>query len=152
LQQCLLNYHSNAIKFTQSGGSISVSCELKKLSNELSITVTDTGCGISNDDQKKLFKMFGFLEATQEVNTKGIGLGLHIVKLITEQFGGQVAVESVLGRGSTFTFSFILDKTQRARVEQHRIFNPNSVRSINQLSKVASDTIVQSMAFEFADA
>jgi len=50
--------------------------------------VKDSGCGIKKDDQKKLFKLFGFLDSTKEINTKGIGLGLHISKKIVDEFGG----------------------------------------------------------------
>jgi signal transduction histidine kinase len=54
----------------------------------LEIVVADNGIGIKKEDQNKLFKLFGFLEQTKEINVKGIGLGLHICKLIVEQFGG----------------------------------------------------------------
>ena len=76
----------------------------------MQITVKDTGVGISNDDQKKLFKLFGYLEATNQMNPQGIGLGLYISKLITERFGGEVGVESELEVGSTFTFMFKLNE------------------------------------------
>ena len=48
----------------------------------LEIQVIDTGIGIKSDDIQKLFKLFGFLDTTQELNTKGVGLGLHISKMI----------------------------------------------------------------------
>ena len=48
----------------------------------LEIQVIDTGIGIKEEDTSKLFNLFGFLEATSEINTKGIGLGLHITKMI----------------------------------------------------------------------
>ena len=54
----------------------------------LQVSVSDTGIGISEEDQKKLFKLFGFLDSSKELNTKGIGLGLHITKQIVQQFGG----------------------------------------------------------------
>ena len=50
----------------------------------IEMQVVDTGVGISEEDQKKLFKLFGFLDANKEINTKGIGLGLHISKMICE--------------------------------------------------------------------
>jgi len=69
----------------------------------------DTGVGIKPDDIGKLFKLFGFLENTKEINTKGIGLGLYICKKITTIFGGNMSVESTPRKGSTFTFTFALE-------------------------------------------
>ena len=54
----------------------------------IEITVKDSGIGIKDEDKDKLFALFGFLESTKELNTKGIGLGLHISKKIVEEFGG----------------------------------------------------------------
>jgi signal transduction histidine kinase len=70
----------------------------------IKVSVSDSGCGISELDQKNLFKMFGFLDATRDVNTKGIGLGLHICKLIAQQFGGEVSVSSELGKQHLYVF------------------------------------------------
>ena len=70
----------------------------------LEIQVIDTGVGIKQEDMSKLFKLFGFLDTTKELNTKGIGLGLHISKKIVEQFGGDIFCRSKWGTGSNFTF------------------------------------------------
>jgi signal transduction histidine kinase len=75
------------------------------------ITVLDTGTGISKKDQKKLFKMFGCLQSTQQMNTQGIGLGLFICKQIVEQFEGDIFVKSQEGVGTRFTYSFLLDQS-----------------------------------------
>jgi len=66
--------------------------------------VIDTGVGIKAEDQGKLFKLFGFLENTKEINANGIGLGLYISKRITNIFGGTISVTSKFGQGTTFTF------------------------------------------------
>ena len=58
----------------------------------------------------KLFKLFGFLDTTKELNTKGIGLGLHISKMICNVFGGDIVVHSEWGKGTNFTFLFALEK------------------------------------------
>jgi signal transduction histidine kinase len=57
----------------------------------------------------KLFKLFGFLDRTKEINTKGVGLGLHISKMIVEQLGGDIFCDSVWKKGTTFTFLISLD-------------------------------------------
>ena len=75
----------------------------------IQIAVQDSGVGISEDDQKKLFKLFGFLSHNQRMNTKGVGLGLVIGKMITEKFDGAIALDSKVGEGSTFTFKFKLE-------------------------------------------
>jgi signal transduction histidine kinase len=101
LQQVLLNLLSNALKFTDRGGSIKITSrfvvtehdltykepELIKLVEAakygmLEVSVADNGIGIKQEDLGKLFKLFGFLDSSKELNTKGIGLGLHISKMI----------------------------------------------------------------------
>lgn len=72
----------------------------------------DTGVGISEENQKKLFKMFGFLEETQKLNKNGIGLGLVISKNIVESFGGKIWVESEMGVGSIFQYFFELESME----------------------------------------
>ena len=82
---------------------------MKANDSYLKISVKDTGCGISEEDQGKLFKLFGFLKTTEKKNTKGIGLGLYISKRIVEFFGGgKIDLQSELGIGTTFTFKFKL--------------------------------------------
>ena len=66
--------------------------------------MVDTGMGIKEEDRPKLFKLFGFLDKTKEINAKGIGLGLHICKKITRIFDGDIICQSKYGQGSNFTF------------------------------------------------
>jgi len=94
---------------------------------EIKVTVIDTGLGISKQDQSKLFKLFGFLDKTKDVNTKGIGLGLHICSLIIKQFGGVYGVKSSPGKGSEFYFSFMLDFKAAEKYGTRRKVNPNKI-------------------------
>lgn len=65
----------------------------------------------------KLFKLFGFLDTTKELNTKGIGLGLHISKMICCEFGGDIVVHSEWGKGTNFTFLIALEKLSENKDE-----------------------------------
>jgi signal transduction histidine kinase len=67
--------------------------------------VSDTGIGISEADQRKLFRLFGKLTTSSNMNTSGIGLGLNICKKIVETFGGGIYLQSKVGEGSHFTFT-----------------------------------------------
>ena len=87
-------------------------------------SVKDTGIGIKQKDQKKLFKLFGFLDSTKELNPKGIGLGLNISKKIAQQFGGDIKVSSQWKKGSTFSFVFALEKKQHKETLTLRVQNP----------------------------
>jgi signal transduction histidine kinase len=106
----LLNLYSNAIKFTKKGGKITILVE--SLPEEtLRISVHDTGLGIKVEDQKKLFTLFGSIKDEQrKINTKGIGLGLVICKMIVEKFGGQIDFKTEYCKGSTFFYTFKTDK------------------------------------------
>mmetsp|Transcript_20621 Transcript_20621/g.31466 ORF Transcript_20621/g.31466 Transcript_20621/m.31466 type:complete len:108 (+) Transcript_20621:2103-2426(+) len=72
---------------------------------KLVVSVLDTGVGITLEEQTRLFKLFGTIKRTRAVNTRGIGLGLSISKMISEEFGGRVAVLSSPGIGSAFLAS-----------------------------------------------
>lgn len=76
----------------------------------IEITVSDTGVGIQDKDKDKLFQLFGFLQTTKELNTKGIGLGLYISKEIVKMFGGDISFASEWNVGTSFTFCMALDE------------------------------------------
>jgi len=96
------NLISNAINYTPKSGKISVS--LRKEADQVVGAVTDTGIGIPEDEQGKLFTEFYRAHNAKDLEIPGTGLGLVIVKRAVEASGGQIAVKSELGSGSTFTF------------------------------------------------
>jgi signal transduction histidine kinase len=69
--------------------------------------VEDTGIGIRSEDVAKLFNLFGKLKDAEDINKEGVGLGLMICKNITEAMGGRINVESILGKGSCFSFKIV---------------------------------------------
>jgi signal transduction histidine kinase len=93
----------NAIKYTPSGGTVTVGLSIRD--NQAIIRVSDTGIGIAPADQVRLFEKFYRVKRRDTVNIQGTGLGLAIVKSIVERHGGRVWVDSELGRGSTFYIS-----------------------------------------------
>lgn len=98
---------------------------LEKSENDMiEISVSDTGIGICQQDQKKLFKLFGFLDKTQKLNPRGIGLGLFISKQITQAYGGDIHIESKKDVGSKFTFVIQLDKQDTQGSQIMRCLNP----------------------------
>ena len=111
LSQALLNLVNNAIKY--SGETKSVRLEVKAAGNRLAISVIDRGIGVPKGEQKKIFEKFYRGEGSLVHETKGSGLGLPLVQHIMEAHGGQVEVESVPGKGSTFTLVLPIDRAKR---------------------------------------
>ena len=103
INQIFNNLISNSIRYTESGGTISIKVEDGEEFVECS--VSDTGAGISKENQKKLFTKFSQFGHVTGKGYKGTGLGLVIVKAMVEQHGGRIKVESEIGKGSTFTFT-----------------------------------------------
>lgn len=101
LIQVVINLISNAVKFTDEG---SVTCWARQENNEIVVSITDTGMGISKDDQPKVFEQFKQVGDTLTDKPTGTGLGLPISKEIVEHHGGRIWVDSELGKGSTFSF------------------------------------------------
>ncbi|PIP69320.1 MAG: hypothetical protein COW90_11290, partial [Nitrospirae bacterium CG22_combo_CG10-13_8_21_14_all_44_11] len=129
IKQALLNLLGNAFKFTDDGGSVTVKArltnaecgvrnaesgeeqsEIRNLKSAIEVSVADTGVGISQEDQKRLFQPFQQLESTLTKKYEGTGLGLSISKRIVELHGGRIWVESEEGKGSRFIFAIPVRK------------------------------------------
>ncbi|WP_161629944.1 transporter substrate-binding domain-containing protein [Desulfogranum mediterraneum] len=107
LLQCLINYLSNSVKFTEEGG---ITVTARELGNKVEIRVTDTGIGIAQEDITKLFEPFERLETHLRVKAGGTGLGLYLTKKITsELLQGAIMVTSQPGKGSTFGMVIMKD-------------------------------------------
>jgi len=102
LHQILLNLLNNAIKFTKQGH---VSLDLRRTDGFVEFVVTDTGIGIVEEDQEKLFFAFTQLDNSSTRRFEGSGLGLHLSQKLAGLIGGVITVESARERGSCFTFA-----------------------------------------------
>ena len=117
LRQILLNLVSNAMKFTAEGG-VRVSVRFDPAVEQLHVAVQDTGPGLDEDEQAKLFQRFSQVDASRTRNHGGTGLGLAICKGLAEAMGGGIGVESARGAGSTFAFSVAAPRAQAHEVER----------------------------------
>jgi len=109
LTQVITNLLGNAVKFTPDDGIISLDARILEEKNSqctIQISVTDTGIGISDEHQQRLFQSFQQADASTVRNYGGTGLGLAICKKIVNMMGGDIWVESRMNKGSTFTFTF----------------------------------------------
>jgi signal transduction histidine kinase len=111
LQQALHNLVENAIKYTPNGGKVEV--RIHSDQDQIRFAISDTGIGIAPVDQPRLFEKFYRGAQREAKKQNGSGLGLAIVKSIAERHGGQVWVESQLGKGSTFTLEIPLRQASR---------------------------------------
>jgi len=101
IRQVLLNLLSNAIKFTEQG---SITLSVKNRGEEFIFAVMDTGTGIPQEMQARIFEPF--VQATDDIKqTQGTGLGLPISRSLVEAHGGELWVESNMGEGTTFFFT-----------------------------------------------
>jgi signal transduction histidine kinase/DNA-binding response OmpR family regulator len=106
LTQMLLNLLSNAIKFTPAGGIITISASQRL--ERMEIAVADTGPGISKIDQGRIFQEFQQIDSGVDQQNQGTGLGLSLTRRFAVLHGGDVRLESELGKGSIFTLSLPL--------------------------------------------
>jgi signal transduction histidine kinase len=100
LRQALLNLMSNANKFTERG---TISVDARQEDGNVRISVADTGIGMTGEQMGKLFQEFSQADASTTRKYGGTGLGLVISRRFCQMMGGDITVESEVGRGSTFT-------------------------------------------------
>ena len=145
IRQILLNLVNNAVKYTKKG-SVTLKVRWEHLDDVkiyLKMSVIDTGIGIREEDQRKLFKGFQRVDMVNNRNIEGTGLGLAITKRLVEQMDGIINVRSVYGEGSTFTVvlpQVIMDDTpmgdfmsayqrmRHSRLERPKVFTAPEAR------------------------
>ncbi len=104
VKQIILNLLSNALKFTHHGG-VTIAARRNKRERTLALSVTDTGIGIANADQERIFEDFRQLDNSPTRAYGGTGLGLSICRRLAQMLGGRISVQSHPGKGSTFTLT-----------------------------------------------
>jgi signal transduction histidine kinase/HAMP domain-containing protein len=104
IAQVLTNLIGNAVKFTSSHGQVNVSVH-KNGAAWVEVSVADTGPGIAPDEKNKIFDEFYQVRQSDKKKSRGVGLGLAISRKLVEMHGGKIWVESVVGKGSTFSFT-----------------------------------------------
>ncbi|MBI3887675.1 HAMP domain-containing histidine kinase [Candidatus Microgenomates bacterium] len=107
LLQVIINLADNAVKFTQENGKVAINVKIKD--DKVLISISDTGMGIAKEDFPKLFTKFGRLHNTLSSvpEVPGTGLGLYIAKKMVDLLRGTIDVSSMVGKGTTFTCSFV---------------------------------------------
>ena len=116
LRRALCNLVGNAIKYTPPDGSVNISTEI--VEDNVTVRINDTGYGIPVADLPNLFKRFYRVRNNGHDDIEGNGLGLAIVKSIVQQHGGDVTVESEVGKGTSFRVSLpLFQKKEPAQVD-----------------------------------
>jgi len=124
LLQILSNLISNAIKFTEGGGSIDIDLKKARIpgqKNMIRCVVSDSGIGISPENIRRLFGIFSQIDNSTTKSYGGTGLGLAISKELARLMGGKIGVYSTLGLGSSFWFTFEAEPTEKTIIVEDKI-------------------------------
>jgi signal transduction histidine kinase len=104
LDSIMQNIINNALKYTHSGGSITVDANI--MEDSWTVSISDTGIGIPKEEQKKLASMYFRSTNAESSESKGSGVGLYLVKKLVDEHKGDITFVSEEGKGTTFTVSF----------------------------------------------
>lgn len=129
IERILLNLISNAIKFSNPQGTITVS--VSDLADQIEIAVQDTGIGIDEKYLDAIFERFNQVDKTLTRNAEGSGIGLSLVKSIVDLHGGTVSAESEVGQGSTFRVRLPVRTVEQSSEKNSKIPLVNKVELIN---------------------
>ena len=142
LKQILVNLLANSVKFTPEGGHITIEVSQPIDRHQISFSVQDNGIGIDEKDLPKLFKSFQQIDSALNRKYAGTGLGLSLVKRMTEMHGGTVAVASKPGQGARFTITLPLQNPLTAGQITSRLRSEAPFRALlpnNPLILIAED-------------
>jgi signal transduction histidine kinase/ActR/RegA family two-component response regulator len=134
LRQVLINLLGNSLKFTEEG-SVELRCEINEVSDsviDFSFEIIDTGIGMSSKQQKNLFDKFTQADSSATREYEGTGLGLSISKEFVEMMGGEIAVNSEEGQGSSFSFVVSLKKVERTLKESSVELNNSDISETSE--------------------
>ncbi|NDV23734.1 ATP-binding protein [Desulfovibrio sp. JC022] len=148
LQQVLINLVGNALKFTEQGRvDVEVSLD-EDCSKGLLFEVRDTGIGISDDMQEKLFEPFIQADGSYKRRFQGAGLGLSICKRVLNIMGGEVSVSSALGKGTVFSFTMPLTAEKLALSTEERQPLRILIADDDMISRFAIQRLLEKMGYE----
>ena len=118
VKQVIFNLLSNAIKFTPENGNIALDAKYLKATDQVQISVTDTGIGIPKDKLEKIFEAFSQQDTSTTRKYGGTGLGLNISTRLIEKMGGKLQVESEVKKGSRFYFELPVVACSESEIEK----------------------------------
>jgi PAS domain S-box-containing protein len=136
IERIMLNLLSNATKFTNEGGQITVNLEVWEES--IIISVKDTGIGIPEDKLNLIFDRFGQVDKSLTRNREGSGIGLSLVKTLVEMHGGNISVSSKLGEGTEFILELPLKIVEEEILEDSYMYQSNVERISIEFSDIYS--------------
>jgi signal transduction histidine kinase len=116
LSQVLINFLTNAVKYSPNGDTVIIKTGVK--GGKAIVSVTDQGIGIPEEYRAKIFDRFFRIEGDRERTYSGFGIGLYISAEIVNRHGGEICVESMPGKGSTFSFSLPLAAEKKAKAKK----------------------------------
>lgn len=141
IERIVLNLISNAIKYTDEDGYISI--KLFEKEGNIFITVKDTGVGIPENKLHEIFELFGQGENGSSIYCEGSGIGLYLVKVFVEAHGGEISVSSKVGEGSSFVFSlpiYVIDQEP-----------PQDLSKMAKRNELLSNHVINRINIEFSD-
>ncbi len=141
IKQILNNLLSNAVKFTHPGGRVTLRTQCVK--DRLVVSVIDTGIGIREEDQERIFQAFTQVDGSYARRYQGTGLGLTLVRKFVEMHGGSVTLESRFGEGSQFSFTIPGVLTPRPQAEAASLAEmPEGVSRLTHTAERQGDLIL----------
>jgi signal transduction histidine kinase len=129
IERVMLNLISNAIKFTNPNGAIYINVLDK--GDTVEISVKDTGIGIEKEHLDLLFEKFYQIDKTLSRNAEGSGIGLSLTKSIVDLHGGNISVDSEIGKGSVFKIELPASTIEKKRAKEQTQYNDNKIETIN---------------------